>query len=185
MPQDHSCLYLKRMHHERGFTLIEIIVVVLIIGIIVSFATLSISGRSQQDRLNNEVRRLTELMRLASDEAVLLGLEIGMRSKAKGSAYEFMVIGEEGSWQTYQQVDSPLRPRSLPDGMQMEVVVEDFEPPAADEEEALPAMLFLSSGELTPFEIRLTAQDAEYDWLIEGDLTGKIEARQPDEGERR
>ena len=162
----------------QGFTLIEIIVVVLIIGIIVSFATLSISDRSQDDRLEVEVQRLTQLLQLASDEAVLLGIELGMGS-AKGVAYAFMVIGEEGQWQIYE-TDGPLRPRQLPDGVKMEIAVEEFSAPIAEQDEEeplLPSLLFLSSGELTPFELQLTAEGARNVWRIEGDLTGKIQSR--------
>ena len=157
---------------QQGFTLIEIIVVVLIIGVIASFAVLSIADRAQDDRLENEVRRLTELIRLGSDEAILLGIELGMRSD--GESYEFVMIGEEGAWRGYE-TSGPLRPRKLPGGMKLEIVTEEFAAPAAEEAELIPNILFLSSGELTPFKIRFSAEGATKVYQITGILTGKVE----------
>ena len=172
---------INRLKQHQGFTLIEIIVVVLIIGIVVSFATLSVSGRSQQDRLNNEAKRLTQLIQLASDEAVLQSLELGLRSKAKGTAYEFLVLGEEGRWLSYD-ADSPLRERKLPTGISIRITTEGFEAPPADDareenddETIRPNILLLSSGEVSPFEIRLKADGAATEQLIRGNLVGKIE----------
>lgn len=157
---------------HQGFTLIEIIAVVFIIGIIVSFAMLSVADRAQDDRLENEARRLTELIRLASDEAVLLGIELGLRSN--GKAYEFIVIGENGAWVPYE-TDGPLRPRKLPGGMELELATEEFEPPPVKDDEIIPNLLFLSSGEMTPFRLLLTAEGTSRAFRINGTLTGKVE----------
>lgn len=173
--------HVKTRRDQGGFTLIEIIAVVFIIGITVSFAVLSIADRAQEDRLENEARRLAELLRLASDEAVLLGVELGLRSD--GTQYQFMVISDEGAWLPYV-TDGPLRQRKLPEGMQLEVTTEDFEPPPAEETKELPQLLFLSSGELSPFQLRLTALGADKAWQIEGELTGKIDLQPVDKDER-
>ena len=168
---------LKKRLHQSGFTLIEVITVVLIIGIIVSFAVLSIADRAQDDRLENEARRLVELIRLGSDEAVLLGIELGLSSD--GEKYEFVTIGEEGNWVRYQE-NGPLRPRKLPDGMKLEITSEDFLPPKdkkEDKEVLIPNLLFLSSGELTPFQLVIDAAGATTAFLIEGELTGKVSIR--------
>ena len=156
---------------------------VLIIGIIVSFAVLSIADRAQDDRLENEARRLTQLMRLASDEAVLLGIELGLQSD--GENYQFLVLGEQAAWEIYE-TPGPLRPRKLSGGVTMELTAEDFTaPPTPEGEESLlPHMLFLSSGEVTPFRILLSAEGATRPFEIQGDLTGKINM-QPVEDERR
>ncbi len=165
---------------QAGFTLIEIIVVVLIIGVIVSFAVLSVADRAQDDRLDNEARRLTELLRLASDEAVLLGVELGLRSD--GRSYEFVMIGEEGTWTLYETT-GPLRRRALPDGMDLKVETEEFSAPATEENDLVPSVLFLSSGELSPFSILVSATGATKVYEIKGDLTGKLEM-QPVQADR-
>lgn len=171
----------RQAQAESGFTLIEVIVVVLIIGVIVSFAVLSVSGRAQDDRLENEARRLVELFRLASDEAILLGIELGFSSD-DNEKYEFVTIGEEGRWVRYQE-NGPLRPRKLSDGMEIEVITEDFPIPKdkdkkkKNDEALVPSLLFLSSGELTPFQLLVSAVGAGQTYVIEGVLTGKVTMR--------
>ena len=53
-----------------GFTLLELLLVILIIGIILSFAALSI-GRGNERAIEDEMRRLAGLIELAAQEATL------------------------------------------------------------------------------------------------------------------
>ena len=56
---------------QAGFTLLEMMVVVVIIGIIMSFATLSIGGGDRRaDELKREAQRFMALLELASSEAI-------------------------------------------------------------------------------------------------------------------
>ena len=73
-----------RARWQQGFTLIEILVVVFIIGVILGFATLSLSGRALDDKAQEEARRLAEVLRLARDEASMTGFELGWRRTDKG-----------------------------------------------------------------------------------------------------
>ena len=175
----------KLIRAQSGFTLIELIVVILIIGVIMSFALLSVSGRAQDDRLENEARRVVELFRLASDEAILLGIELGLSSD--GENYEFVTIGEEGRWVRYQE-NGPFRPRKLSDGVEIEIITEDFAVPKEKDkkkskEAPLPSLLFLSSGELTPFQLLVSAIGADQTYVIAGELTGKLTMRRLGEDE--
>ena len=56
----------------RGFTLLEIMVVMVLIGILSSLAVLSIGG-GPRDRLAEEGRRLAALVELHQQEAILTG----------------------------------------------------------------------------------------------------------------
>ncbi len=152
------------------------LVVLFIIGITVTFATLSFSGRSADDRLDNEARRLQEIMRLASEEAVLQGIELGMQSD--GEKYGFLVITDEG-WALYEG-DTPLKEYALPSGITLEVTVEDFALEVPEEEELLPQIVFLSSGELTPFNLDMRAESAKNYYQFTGALTGKIDLEKLD-----
>ena len=57
----------------RGFTLIEILVVLVVVGITLAFATLSVNPSGPSDRLNIEAQRLLALTQDAADEAEVLG----------------------------------------------------------------------------------------------------------------
>lgn len=172
---------LTRRSRAAGFTLVEILVVVLIIGIMLTFATLSVSERATADKLDTEARRLEQLFRLAQEEAELKGYELGFRYTDK--LYQFLVVNSEGRWTPV--AEGPLRPRSIPQPLELALRVEDRPvPPAqdvpekdldkADEQALKPQVLILSSGELTAFSLDVSARGLDGSYRIAGTLIGRI-----------
>lgn len=159
----------------RGFTLIEVLVVVFIIGVIVGMATLSFSGRALDDLAQEEARRLAEIFRLASEEATLTGLEIGWISRE--GRYRFVALSDQG-WTTYGD-GTPLRPRELPEPLTVTVRIEDLAL-TEEEERAAPQLMFLSSGEITPFEVDLGAPQLAVRFQISGNLLGQLKLERLD-----
>jgi type II secretion system protein H len=104
-----------------GFTLLEIAVVVVLMGILATFAVLSIGDRSAVDRLDAEAHSTNQLVQLASDEATLKSLQIGMLFTVAG--YRFVVVGAHKRWETYDP-SGTLRPRPWPGGITGELHVE-------------------------------------------------------------
>lgn len=179
------------MRRSRGFTLLELLLVVFIIGLITTFAVISVTGRAQDDRLEQEARRLEALLRLAQETAVLQGSEIGFRSD--GQTYEFLELDEEVGWRPMPD-DTPLRMRELPQDMALEVWVDDFALPSSREEEEddkgkndkekkepLPDVYFLSSEEVSPFELILTAPGTDLKMRIIATPEGEIRIPAADE----
>jgi general secretion pathway protein H len=163
-----------------GFTLLEIMVVAMIIGVLASFAVLSIGSRALDDRMETEARRLQELLTLAADEAVLQGAELGFIQTTDG--YAFLAL-KDGQWLPLDDVGA-LRARPLAEpfflrlrveGRPVKPVPEDVEP-----QELKPQVLLLSSGETTEFSLDLRAQDYGPHYVLEGDALGRLKLQRKD-----
>jgi general secretion pathway protein H len=76
-----------------GFTLLELLVVVFIIGILSAMFTLSVGLTGGDQDLETETDRLIAVIELASDEAIMQGRELGMRFYPDG--YEFARFQED------------------------------------------------------------------------------------------
>jgi general secretion pathway protein H len=161
---------------SAGFTLLELMVVMVLIGIIFSFAVLSLGGDDVAELMEQETRRLVTLLDMAGEEAVLGGEELAVYFTDEG--YEFMVLRGD-RWQPITD-DNLLKARTLPAGMQFRLEI-DGEPPALgdsddDEEDALtPQIYILSSGEMTPFSATLESSDSYIRYHLSATILGKLE----------
>lgn len=100
---------------QRGFTLIEVLVVLLIMGLFAGFAS-TLMQPDDRASLAVEAERLALLLKLASMESRLTGQTIVWT--AESSRYEFTPINREGELAVTQQQDV-LRSRQLPSAMQI------------------------------------------------------------------
>lgn len=163
-----------------GFTLLEVLAVLVIIGIISTFAVVSLQHNTPRERLEEEGRRLQALLTLATEEAVLQGKQFGLRVGEDGYSF-LLLVGE--AWR--ELTDDPiLRPRSLPEGLQLQLWVEALEvslatPSDTEEEEVEPQIWFLSSGETIPFELTLSFEDIDAYFELTGDAYGLFKLNGP------
>ncbi len=174
------------IRHTTGFTLLELLVVLIIIGIIVSFAVVSVSRRGPLDQLEEEAKRLQTLLHVAKDEAVLQAWQIGVRFHEDG--YAFLILTEEG-WRPPAD-DQILRTRTLPEDIRAQLSVESEEvsldvpgeeEESEDGEDPGPQVLLLSSGEATPFELVLRHEAVDGSVTLIGNLKGELELEGPSE----
>ena len=155
---------------ERGFTLLEILVVVLIIGIVVGLATLSIHDDPVQ-RARTEAERFGALVTLASQEAVLQSREVAVEFELGG--YKFLFF-DENKWT--EPNDEMFRSRTLPPDMELQVTI-DGERVAFEtdkDREHAPRIYLLSGGEMTPFELVVRSRAGTVLYRVTGDLGGKL-----------
>jgi general secretion pathway protein H len=166
-----------------GFTLLELMVVLVLIGIIFSFAVLSLRGTDISDLMEQETRRLATLLELAGDEAVLRGEELAVNFTEDG--YEFLVL-QDNIWQSPGE-DGLLKAYNLPAEIELRLEVEG-EPPLLtglagqededseeDEEEQLaPQVFILSSGEMTAFTATFMSLQSDYRYHLSTSLLGKV-----------
>jgi general secretion pathway protein H len=94
----------------RGFTLIEILVVVVLIAITLSMAFAKFAP-DERDVVRGEAVRLAASLQQAQDEAVVTGVSFAWRSEAEG--YEFLRRGADRNWVPLDATEV-LSPRQLP-----------------------------------------------------------------------
>jgi len=163
-----------RRRAAAGFTLLELLVVLLIIGVMTSFAVLSIGNRTLSDRLDNEANRLSQLFVLAQDEALFKRQEIGFFTDEQ--RYGFLIPDGSGGWQPLTK-SGPLRVRPFSEPFRGVLFVEGQPVPPPDPDAIEPAVLILSSGDMTPFRLEISApSDPSLDAaIVRGDALGRIE----------
>ena len=106
---------------HAGFTLVEVMVVVIIIGVMATFAGLSIGSRVNEDKLETEARRAEAILKLASEEAEAKGIEIGLRFTEGG--YRLLTLDTNRKWQDYE-ASGPLRRRSFASPFALSLLVD-------------------------------------------------------------
>lgn len=129
----------------RGFTLMEIMVVLVLISILTSLAVLSVGG-GPRDRLAEEGQRLAALVELQQQEAILTGEIRGVQFGRQG--YAILSLDEQGAWVPPNATDTLIR-HALPEDMALGLWVDQR--PAPLEKISFPQVLLLNSGEITDF----------------------------------
>lgn len=161
---------------DSGFTLLELLVVLLLLGIIISFASLSLGQRSVQRQLAENAERIAQLVQLATEEAQLNQEEWGLHISQE--QYQFARL-ESVNWQT---ISSGLfKPRQIPQGMSIHLEQSDALLKISEPAENVPQILILSSGELTSFQLRLGISGQTPHFLLRGEWNGKLHLERIDE----
>jgi general secretion pathway protein H len=113
---------LRAQARSAGFTLIEILVVVVIIGIISAAVLLSVNLTGRDRELERESDRLLSLVNYAREQAELQTREYGLIFHDDG--YQFVAYDvRRGVWREIYE-DEALRLRKLPDGLDFKLIVE-------------------------------------------------------------
>ncbi|MCY0965495.1 type II secretion system minor pseudopilin GspH [Parathalassolituus penaei] len=177
-------------HSEsRGFTLLEVMVVLFVIGLITSLVTFNSSDRKAQDDTQKFGKQLAVVMNLYRDEAVYRNLDLGLAMDVNellllafqdvrrlevstGKSSDELQKLADNPWQPY--ASETLKAPAVPEGMALMLTLDgkevDFEDLLDDDDKPLPALEFLSADEYTPFELTLEhSSDTSFAILLHGD----------------
>lgn len=182
-----------RLTRARGLTLIEILAVVVIIGVVSAAVMLSMHVLDSRSDQGQVAEKLAGLIELASEDARLENVQYGLMIKPQG--YEFMRFN--GTDWTPVSNDPTLAARALPNGMQFAVSVQNpihlplpataaasvtaaasATGPMHTEQAPTPQIAILSTGEMTPFTLRLSTPDGTT-YVVRGGGSGRVHVVPP------
>lgn len=159
---------------NRGFTLWEMLIVVIIISVSVGVTLLSTSLRQGSDDLKVLGSDMSKLMQLLYQEAIFENRNFAISLKHDG----YSIIEYDGrAWNVLDQ--SLFRKIRLNEAQESELLVENKPVSSVDEEEMTPHILILASGEMTAFEWTIDDNASNTTIVLQGDLLGKIRMSGP------
>lgn len=191
----------NKASHQGGFTILEIMLVLALIGIILASVSFTVFKDDKLSDIEQQVNKLQVLFNMASDYAVINQFEMGLRLDLEKQSYEFVKLDEDQNWQTMGDVKH-FQANQFAEGIQLDLILDGlswqeddslfdnriFDEQLSvrnegvdigddDEKEKLPPQIFiLSSGEITPFElfIRYQAQtisEDSFEFVLRGEDT--------------
>ena len=184
---------------ESGFTLIELMLVIFIIGLLVSMVRLPALSSSPFELVDKESKKLGVLINMASDRAILKNRQIGLALNEQQYVFlEFI----ENKWQVISE--PPFITEPLPPNVTVKLNLDDLpwseenllsavklideeelekSSEKSAEERALefPQIFILSSGEISSFEIEMTYDDfdQEVTFLVQGEFSAPVHVYDP------
>ncbi len=149
---------------EAGFTLLEVLVTLVLIGIVTTFAVMQIPGDPATTRVAAAAQRLQQFITRQRDEATLGGRSRGIRcDRTECRALEL----HGAHWQPLQTNRSRYR---LPPGIAVRLQVDGQQIPPAGS--GPPQIVLAASGETSAF--RLTVYAAAASYRLSGDVAGHV-----------
>jgi general secretion pathway protein H len=159
-----------------GFTLIEMLVVVAIIGIITAGILLSISLTGRDRELEKESDRMLALINYVREQAELQTREYGVLFQPDGYEFVSYDVRRGGLWRSVSE-DDALRVRKLPAGLDIKLVVEGrvvvLHRPT-DLSDKSPQVMIFSNGDLTSFEITVERDGGKRSVTLAQDDKGQV-----------
>lgn len=176
-------------NQQRGFTLIEILVVVMIVAIVAGASTVALNLGGDERDYKKAIERFVVVSEHISELAILGGEPIGLLLEPpewrenpldEGWRYSWLKMTDQG-WQPVAEVE----PIDFPVGMRLDLYQQDihWEYKKAPEIK-VPQIAFYPSGEVSPFEIEFTHEALPGEsQTVYVDVWGKVSWKEWEEAE--
>jgi general secretion pathway protein H len=164
----------------RGFTLVEVLVIVVIVGLLAAGIVLSVGTTGRDRELEREGERLAALMNYVREQAELQTREFGLQVREDG--YQFTRFDPRLDTWAEPPDDDVLRERKLPGGVRAQLTVEGR--PVVlrrrpDPNDRTPHVMILSNGDFTAFELTLARDGTREALRLSPDDSGHVRVEAP------
>jgi general secretion pathway protein H len=172
---------------SAGFTLLELMIVVFIVGLVTAGAIIAFGGQRGDTELERETQRLNALFDYVREQAELQTRDYGFR--INNLSYSFVVFDVlQNQWRPVDE-DEALRERKFPQGIDPAVVVDgrrivlDRKKPGITD--FAPQVMIFANGDLSSFEIFLKREGGGDETRIYTDEQTNIQMLLPGEVEQK
>ena len=165
--------FLKRLRANEGFTLIEMMVVIVIIGLMTSFVVINLPGGAST--VQEDADRVAARFTYAAREAVLSGETIGVQLTRIG--YKFM-NRRRGSWRDMELIPGDIDivwPEDLEVSLRLRGERQVLPRTKAAADGQAPFLYFTPTGESVRFELALNKLGRSAS--ISGNTLGEVSSR--------
>lgn len=185
---------------QQGFTLMEVLLVVLLMGLAAAAVTMTMGGADGKKQLERAALQFMAATEMVLDETVLSGHFIGIVIEKTSYKYVFY---DEGKWKSLDR-DRILAERQMKEGVEISLVLDGlplvqedeeqdswFDEPFIDEKTAEekkkfpePQILLFPSGEMSAFEMTFFSVDEQGNDIeasVIGDSLGRLSLGRDDE----
>ena len=161
----------RRGRPAGGFTLLELLFVLSLMGLLMFLAVPTFENLLQ-DNLEQEVNRLSGVIRLLRNEAVLTNTRFRLMVDLDKGGYHVEEQDQYGAFVIRQQPRA-LVPHAFPESIEIQDIMIFGEVSRKEPEQIVP-ILIDPSGYVDPFFLHFKNGDQEYTLRVSG-FTGKVE----------
>lgn len=176
-------------YYQRGFTLIEVMLVIVLIGLMVSVIQFNFGSNNPQEQLQQQTERFVGVFDVAAEYSMLNNVDMGVYFEE--NTYQF--LGYDGTrWAEIPSQNAFIK-HVLPEGVEITLTFDDlpidgpllfdastFKPEDDDFKEdkdkpIIPQVYILSGGDITPFSLLLGLdEETTYQLSLEQTLGYRI-----------
>jgi general secretion pathway protein H len=160
---------------SRGFTLIEILIVLVIIGIVITFAVLATGDLGQTQNIEASAKELDLLIGFAQQRAILQPVVLGLSVQEKGYRFfEFQYDAKKSQWRALER-DKLLYYHTFPPKTLVTLKPYNGQSElAASPDSDKPSIIISPSSNMTPFIIEMGKLSQPPLFRITGQPNGEL-----------